>query len=43
MKAASHNASLKKMVGVAAADLVKDGMIVGIGTGSTVAFFIEEL
>jgi len=31
------------MVGVRAADFVKDGMVVGIGTGSTVAFFIEEL
>ena len=43
MKVASDNASFKKMVGTAAADLVKSGMVVGIGTGSTVAFFIEEL
>ena len=41
MKVASDNASFKKMVGTAAADLVKSGMVVGIGTGSTVAFFIE--
>jgi ribose 5-phosphate isomerase A len=34
---------MKKMVGIHAADFVKDGMLIGIGTGSTVAFFIEEL
>ena len=28
--------AMKKAVGIAAADLVKDGMIVGLGTGSTV-------
>lgn len=43
MKSASNNQALKKVVGVTAADLVKDGMTIGIGTGSTVAFFIEEL
>lgn len=43
MKSASSNQELKKMVGIAAADLVKDGMAIGIGTGSTVAFFIEAL
>jgi len=31
------------MVGKRAAGFVKDGMKIGIGTGSTVAFFIEEL
>ncbi|MFC4653099.1 ribose-5-phosphate isomerase RpiA [Lactococcus nasutitermitis] len=35
--------NLKKMVGVKAAEFVKDGMIVGLGTGSTAAFFVEEL
>lgn len=43
MKSVSSNKELKKMVGVRAADLVKDGMRIGIGTGSTVVFFIEEL
>ena len=33
----------KQAVGEVAAKLVHDGMIVGIGTGSTVAFFIEAL
>lgn len=33
----------KKSAGYAAADLVQDGMIVGLGTGSTSAFFIERL
>ena len=35
--------AMKKAVGIAAADLVKDGMIVGLGTGSTVYYLIEEL
>ena len=43
MKSVSSNKELKRMVGIRAADFVKDGMMVGIGTGSTVAFFIEEL
>lgn len=43
MKSENEGKDLKKMVGLAAADLVKDGMTVGIGTGSTAAFFIEEL
>src|SRR4030095_16085326 len=34
---------IKKKVGFYAADLVKQGMIVGIGAGSTVYWFIEEL
>ena len=33
----------KKKVGVYAADLVKHGMTIGIGSGSTVYWFIEEL
>jgi ribose 5-phosphate isomerase A len=34
---------LKQQVGFEAAKLVKDGMLVGLGTGSTAAFFIESL
>jgi len=34
---------LKQAAGKAAALLVKDGMTVGLGTGSTVAFLIEEI
>jgi ribose 5-phosphate isomerase A len=30
-------------VGIKAAEFVKNGMIVGLGTGSTAAFFVEEL
>ncbi len=33
----------KEAAGVAAADLVMDGMIVGLGTGSTTAYTIAEL
>lgn len=33
----------KKVVGYAAADLIEDGMSVGLGTGSTALFFIERL
>ena len=33
----------KKAAGIAAADLVKDGMVVGLGTGSTTAYTIAEL
>lgn len=43
MTTQNESKNLKKIVGLAAADLVKDGMTVGIGTGSTAAFFIEEL
>jgi ribose 5-phosphate isomerase A len=43
MKNSLENQELKKLVGVAAAGLVSSGMTCGIGTGSTVAFFIEEL
>ena len=43
MKSVSSNRELKQRVGMSAADFVQDGMKVGIGTGSTVAFFIEEL
>ena len=34
---------LKRNVGYAAAKLVEDGNIVGLGTGSTTLFFIEKL
>ncbi|WP_018143320.1 ribose-5-phosphate isomerase RpiA [Alloscardovia criceti] len=34
---------LKKAAGIEAAKLVKDGMTVGLGTGSTVRFFVDEL
>ena len=33
---------LKKTAGVTAAKFVKDGMVVGLGTGSTAYFFVEE-
>ncbi|GFH41074.1 ribose-5-phosphate isomerase RpiA [Pseudolactococcus insecticola] len=35
--------NLKKQVGIKAATFVKDGMVVGLGTGSTAAFFVAEL
>jgi ribose 5-phosphate isomerase A len=34
---------LKRTVGYAAAELVKDGNVVGLGTGSTTHYFIEKL
>jgi len=34
---------MKKSVGYAAADLIENGMLVGLGTGSTVFYFIERL
>lgn len=34
---------VKKMVGFAAAQLIEDGNIVGLGTGSTTHYFIERL
>ncbi len=43
MKKENGNRELKQQVGQAAARLVKNGMICGIGTGSTIAFFIEAL
>ena len=33
----------KRLAGEKAIDYVEDGMIVGVGTGSTVAFFIDAL
>lgn len=43
MKDASANADAKRAAGERAADLVKDGMVVGLGTGSTVAWTIKRL
>ncbi len=43
LKNSDTNKELKKLVGITAARLVENGMICGIGTGSTVVFFIEEL
>lgn len=35
--------NLKQIVGIEAASYVKDGMVVGLGTGSTAYYMIEEL
>ncbi|MGX7025770.1 ribose-5-phosphate isomerase RpiA [Vagococcus hydrophili] len=35
--------NLKKMVGIESAKYVKDGMTVGLGTGSTAFFMVEEI
>lgn len=35
--------ALKKQAGIKAADYVKDGMVVGLGTGSTAYYFVEEI
>jgi ribose 5-phosphate isomerase A len=43
MKNSDTNKELKRLVGVAAAGLVAEEMVCGIGTGSTVAFLIAEL
>lgn len=43
MKNTQSNPETKKFVGTAAADLVQDGMVCGIGTGSTMVFLIEAL
>ena len=34
---------LKRQAAIAALDAVKDGMVVGLGTGSTASHFIREL
>jgi ribose 5-phosphate isomerase A len=39
----TQQAALKQLVGAAAADLVQPGMRVGLGTGSTTAYFISAL
>ena len=38
-----HAAHEKQVAGAAAAELVTDGMLVGLGTGSTVAYLLESL
>jgi ribose 5-phosphate isomerase A len=43
MKEASANADSKKAAGEVASELVKSGMVVGLGTGSTVAWTIKRL
>jgi ribose 5-phosphate isomerase A len=43
MKEASANVDAKRAAGESAAELVKSGMVVGLGTGSTVAWTIERL
>lgn len=43
MKVASANQEDKKAAGESAASMVKDGMVVGLGTGSTVAWTIIRL
>lgn len=35
--------NLKQMVGIEAAKYVKDGMVVGLGTGSTAYYMVEEI
>lgn len=43
MKNASSNDSSKKNAGYKAAEFVKDGMVLGLGTGSTTHYFIEKV
>ncbi|MDD4652530.1 MAG: ribose 5-phosphate isomerase A [Methanothrix sp.] len=43
MKDTSANTDAKRAAGAAAAELVKSGMVVGLGTGSTVAWTIKRL
>ena len=35
--------NLKKLAGIKAAEFVQSGMIVGLGTGSTAYYFVEEI
>ena len=35
--------NLKELVGIEAAKFVKDGMTVGLGTGSTAYYLVKEL
>ena len=35
--------SLKKQVGYASVEYIKDGMTVGLGTGSTAYYMVEKL
>jgi ribose 5-phosphate isomerase A len=43
LKDTSSHSEMKRFVARHAAALVQDGMLVGVGTGSTIAFLIEEL
>jgi ribose 5-phosphate isomerase A len=43
LKATLSNQDDKKAAGESAARLVKDGMVVGLGTGSTAAWTIKRL
>lgn len=43
MKQSDANQELKQVVGVRAAKYVENGNVVGLGTGSTAAFFVQEL
>jgi ribose 5-phosphate isomerase A len=43
MKSSNTGEALKRLAGVAAAKFVSDGMLCGMGTGSTTRFFIEEV
>jgi len=43
LKDTRSNSETKKLAGAQASRLIQDGMVVGIGTGSTVAYLIEEL
>ena len=43
MKDVSANVNAKRLAGEAAAELVESGMMVGLGTGSTVAWTIKRL
>lgn len=43
MKDTSSNSSSKMNAGYKAAEYVKDGMVLGLGTGSTTHFFIEKV
>ena len=43
MKDATSNNSSKKNAGYKAAEYVEDGMVLGLGTGSTTHFFIEKV
>ena len=43
MKDASKNDSSKKNAGYKAAEYVEDGMVLGLGTGSTTHYFIEKV
>jgi len=42
MKSSESNEELKRAVGRSAAQLLADGMVCGMGTGSTARFFVEE-